>query len=269
MSKKARYYKLKYFDEYREEMKLRGMNFSVSSTSYSKKVKTDKFTVIFNETGDFDPKILGLINSVRKDGRDYLKKEPKLRDSTIFWYDLFEVPEEDEIICKVDLRSAYWIIAQRMGLVAPKSDNLLRSYYEGHPVKIMKNARVKSLGSLATNKKIEYYEHGKKIHDLTEFKTEPTRDIYLEVCRRVDELIRDCVSTVPGCVYYYWDCVFVKQKYSEDAVQFFKDMDYETSVGETTLQFHKFENGGNIISMRDNIAYMVKKESLHLLDKYK
>ena len=124
---------------------------------------------------------------------------------------------------------------------------------------------MKALGSLATTKFTRNYEDG-ILKDETPY-TEITKEVYMDICRDVDMLMRDCVSENQTVIYYYWDCIFVPEGTAADVVNYFKKLDYDVTVEETKLTYvNVFKDGGGyLLSESDNKAYMVRKESYGLI----
>jgi len=266
---KVRYLDIEDYEDYIERLKNRKQTFVVSKTTYSRKVETESLTLIFNTDAKGDNKLLALINAVRKNARDYLGRTSyEKRSEYIHFFDLFNIPKSDEVICKIDVKSAYWAAALKRGVVEEVTNRRLLEDFADRPAKEMKNARLKALGSLATTKTISRYEKGKlqpiKPEDIV---TEPTKEIYMDICRDVDILMRDCASENHTVVYYYWDCIFVPKHTAADVLDFFKKRDYNVTVEETKLSYINIFNkgGGYILSESDDKAYMVRKESIGLI----
>lgn len=262
-----KYLHIKFYDDYFSSLKKRNATFTVVKTSYSRKIKTEGTTIIFNQEGGNDYEVLSLINRVRQNAKDYLANTSyEKRDTFIHFFDLFRKPKSDEIIWKIDVRSAYWSMALKKNIILEETNRRLMVAFDGRPAKEMKQARLKALGSLATKKITEYYIEGKKERE--EYFTEVTKDIYMDICRDVDMLMRECVSENQTVIYYYWDCIFVPRDTAQDVLQFFKERDYNVSVEETRLLYVDiFKDGaGYLLSESDNKAYMVRKESIGLLE---
>jgi hypothetical protein len=230
MGKSKTYYrKLSIYDNYLARLIKDKESFELAATSFTKKIKVNDLIYIFNENGDQDPKLLQLINRVRNDAARF--------DLTVIpsgglvnnWFDLTERPEET-VIAKVDIKSAYWETALKMGVISDETNRYLQANFEGKGIKL---ARLKALGSLATRKVITQYENGVKMH-VTEF-TQPTRELYMYVCSTLDEIMQKAVYHLAGAFYYYWDCVFVSHEYHKDVMQFLKDFEYGSTVELTEL----------------------------------
>lgn len=261
----AEYKHMRYYEETLDKYIRLKYSFTVSKTSYSRSIKREgKETIMFNQDGLEDKKQIALINSVRKNARDYLTVNDFLNDKTIHFFDIIEKPSSDKVLVKVDLKSAYWKYAMRTGVILDKTNERFEAYSDGMEVKKAKSMRLKALGSLATTKNITIYDNGIRVRDYSN--TELTKQIYMDICRGIDNVMKECIENVEGVCYYYWDCVFVMKEFSEDAVNFFKERDYEVSCGETTLELIRIGEVPYFISSCDDKVYMVRKEYKHLLD---
>lgn len=106
---KTRYYLPEHFQEEFNRALFSGLDFIYERTSYTKKLKYDSHTIVFNTEGRMDDRILSLINKVRNDAANYMLLHGNdLPTSKIFFLDLFDIPKESEIITKVDITKAYW-----------------------------------------------------------------------------------------------------------------------------------------------------------------
>lgn len=282
---KQQYYHISYFENYLESLKLNKKTFTLISTTYTKKILQDKSVAFFNDKGDQDYRLLSLITSVRKDAKAFMDEGGRIEKTKIDFFNMFEIPAEDEIICKIDLTAAYWTYALKRRIIKGETNQKLirlfgvskkkvkqaMSDYSpqiGRKVKTrevgeFKTARLKALGSLATMKTTTQFERGYRVSEET--KEEPTKEIYMEICRGIDELMKECHRTVPGCIYYYWDCIFVRKEFSRQVVDFFKQREYNVSMQETKIDFVKIGSVGYLISSSDDKIYMTRRENKHLI----
>ena len=265
--KKNRYMHIKFYQDKLDELRRRGMTFEVTKTTYSRRIKTSKFQITFNENGGGDDKTLHLINNVRNDAIKYIENGGSVRDTYINYFDLIDCPVNDLMLSKVDIKAAYWNYALKTGVISKETDDMFHRYYEGYDYDIAKKSRLKALGSLATTKKITKYINGKPDYENEEIITEDTKDIYLEVCRGVDDLMKQCTKEVEGCYYYYWDCIFVSKEYERDVIEFFMKRGYDVSVGETRMEAVKVNDIVYLLSHEGSgKMYMTRKEHRHILE---
>jgi hypothetical protein len=172
---------------------------------------------------------------------------------------MFNVFDDDEVICKIDMRSAYWTLALQKGIITKETNDIFEKLAENYDEKFSKDLRLKALGALATTKFFQTYGHGvlKKEKSIAE----PTKPLYMEICLGVDRIMRQTNKEVEGCVYYYWDCIFVKKNSSEEVIEFFKKQGYDCSIKETKISYVKVGENGYIISKSDNKIYMTRKDN--------
>lgn len=270
-----KYQEIKNYPRYLKMLVDRKVDFREVWTTYSKKVITDNLTIIFNPDGESDFNTLSLINMVRKNAVSYIANTSyEKRSEYIHFFDLFKKPDSDEVIWKVDVKSAYWEAALKRGVVDEMTNRKLIEIFADvpehmNPVKQMKKARLKALGSLATTKTTYYWIKGVRQDTKPEdVVTEKTKDIYMDICRDVDSMMRDCISENQSVIYYYWDCIFVPRDTAPGVLDFFKKRDYNVTIGETRLTyipFNKEQGGGYLVSDCDDKAYMVRRDSIGLL----
>jgi len=262
-----KYYHIKYFNDFIRSLRNKKSTFILEKTSYTKVIKIRNRRIIFNENGESDIRLLSLINKTRQDAKKYMEGKTinDINTKDISFYTLYDNPS-DKLITKVDIKSAYWMLALKKGIVSEKTNKSFIEMYEGFDVKIMKAARLKALGSLATRKQIIQYNNG-SIYD--EYMTEqPTRNLYLSICQDLDNIMIKCRNECPEIVYYYWDCIFVNSRYSHHVIEFMKLQEFDVSVGETRLEYIDIgdNSGGYLLSKSDDKIYMVKKEEKFLID---
>ena len=266
------YYHISMFDSFKSEYKRKKLNFKLDETSYTKKIIIDNKYRIFNSSGKPDSKTMILMNAVRNYARNYLdhlclcdEEDELLRDTHISFYRLFAKPTVNKQIVKVDLKSAYWKYALRRGIVSEKTDQLFNKLYKNGDNLTAKKARLKALGGLATSHKLTDYIEGKPNYDTQEIKTEPTKSLYLEICRGVDELMQECRSEIEGVYYYYWDCVFVAKEFEQEAIDFFIRHGYNVNVDEDNIELVEHQGNSFIISTTNDKCYMIREEDKNLV----
>lgn len=260
----TKYYCSQFFSEEFQNLVRKQKDFQFIRTSYTKKLKTKTSSLIFNPDGTGDDRVLSLINKVRNDAKAYLKEnENAIQNTRIYFLDLFEIPNSNEIICKVDLTSAYWKKATEAGIITEKTNQYFNETFSDKNGRELKSIRLKALGSLATRKEVETFEKGKSVHwDIEE---EPTKLLYMQICRYIDQVMRQCKAEVEGCVFYYWDCMFVKKQFHKDVVKFFQNKNFECKVEETKLSYDTIGNKGYFTSEVDGKMYMVTSDNRNLL----
>lgn len=263
---KTNYYLSQFFQEEFNNLVNRKQDFEYIRTSYTKKLKTKSRNIIFNPDGTGDDRILSLINKVRNDAKKFISSNPDyVQKSQIYFLDMFEIPKEDEVICKVDLTSAYWKKAILEGIISEKTNEYFNQTFSDKTGKELKSIRLKALGLLATRKEVETFLKGKSVD--WQIEEQPTKLLYMQICRHIDNLMRQCRAEIEGCVFYYWDCMFVKKQFSQDVINFFQSKDFECKTEETKLSYDKIGTKGFFTSEVDGKMYMVTFENKHLLEK--
>lgn len=260
---RVNYYISTFFHEEFHKLIRKKMDFEFIRTSYTKKLKTKSHITIFNPEGTGDEMILSLINKIRKDAAKYLELNSLSGTGRIDFLKLFEIPKEDEVIMKVDLTSAYWRQSLLDGIISQETNNYFSETFKERSGKELKGIRLKALGSLATRKEIEVYEKGKSVDWMAE--EEPTKPLYMDICRKIDELMRQCKVEISGCIFYYWDCMFIRKSFAKDAIEFFKNRGFECKMEETSLTYDIIGNKGYFTSEIDNKMYMVSEENKEIL----
>lgn len=262
---RTHYYSSKFFGEEFRKLVDNKRDFELVRTSYTKKLIAKDYKIIFNNEGDTDDRVLSLINKVRCDAKRYIEENNvNIKDTKIYFLDLFDVPKSSEIICKIDITGAYWKKAILDGIVSEETNEYMINTFEDKTVKDIKKIRLKALGSLATRKEHEFYEEGKSVH--WESKEQPTKRLYMNICRNIDEVMRECRLKVDGCVFYYWDCMFVRKEFGKQVIDFFRDKMFDCKMDETKLEYDKIGNKGYFTSTKDGKMYLVSSENRHLLN---
>lgn len=266
MSKKQIYNKIKDYNNYLVRFKKYKWDFEVCSTTYTKKIITKNCIYFFNEDGKEDVKQLLLISAVRNDAKKFLQthKNISVGQNKTDFFNLLDNIKSDTVIKKVDLRSAYWTYAMKMGVVTEETNNKFIEWYKNKVVSFSKNARLKALGSLATTKYSKFYEKGILIKDSPP-ESQFTKDLYMEICNGIDRLMKDLNFNVDGCLYYYWDCMFIDSDAEEEVVAYLNKRGYEVSVEEIKIEFLTMGGNGYLYSLDDGKMYMTKRENRHLL----
>lgn len=260
------YHHVNFFDETVSKFKQEGRDFIVLSTTYTKRIKTAEKDIFFNDKGKPDFKLLPLINMVREDAQIYLDSDGYLGETKIDFFNLYNLPKEDEVYVKIDMKSAYWELALKENVISEKTNNKLKQVTSGMPNEEIKKTRTKALGSLATTKTIREYRDGKKFFE--DVISEPTKQVYLQVCRGVDKIMKECVEENPDCIYYYWDCIFAPKAIKKEVIDFFKKRKYAVSASDTKLEYVIVGEIACLISTWDKKMYLSRRENKHILKKY-
>lgn len=259
--KTVTYRKIEHFSSYLQRLIIDKESFELAETNFTKKIITNNGAIVFNEEGKQDNLMLQLISKVRIDAAGFEIKKDFNEKEGIKWFDLTERPPE-LLVAKVDVKSAYWETALKLGVVSEQTDLYLKKSFTDE--KLMKQARLKALGSLATKKKFTLYEKGKSIDIKIDIRE--TKKTYMYVCHTVDKLMEFATENIPGAFYYYWDCVFVADKLSCEVVDMFKSRNYGNKTETTTIEVFAYGNKNYLISEVDNKMYLVPQEKAFLLN---
>ena len=262
--KKLKYLKLVQFNKYFKEMKEEKRSFELQKTTYSRMITTKSKKIIFNDKGETDYKTLALISKVRKDAQRFLEYKDWNNTPYVDFFNMFDIPKSNEVLSKVDIKGAYWNYAKIKTVVSEETDEYLHSKFEGHSYSFIKQARLKALGSLATTKRIIHYVNGVLDYE-EEPIIQPTKDIYMNICKGIDNIMKECSINIDGCIYYYWDCMFIKKKFEQQAIDFFKSKRYDVGINETKLEYINISGNGWLCSQSDGKIYMTKKENKKLI----
>ncbi len=246
------YQKLDSFPDFLKDCIDSKKDFWIEATSYTKKFVFEDEQIIFNPDGKSDTRILTLISKVRSDAANY---RGETRNTHIDYSDLLQPPPKGEI-CKIDVKGAYWNCALMMNVIKETTNQYLLDMYEN--TKEMKEARLKALGSLATKKIFTFYENGLQVEQ--KVKTLPTKPVYMEINRNIDELMKRTNVKCDGVFFYYWDCIFVEKRFSQDVVDYIKSCGYHTTTQETRTQVVKVGNSKYLVSKSDDKVYIIPKE---------
>lgn len=266
---KFKYYHIKYYNQKLEDLKRLKQDFKIVKTGYTKRIVTSTENIFFNDAGDDDKKLLLLISAVRNDAKKYLERYGNFdftsKDTDFF--NLLDVINDKKIIVKIDLKSAYWEYAIKKEIISKDTNNKFLEWYSRTDSHFSKQARLKALGSLATSKLTDLYINGKYFKS-EEPETQATKSIYMLICDGIDKLMKDCNYYNDGCVYYYWDCIFVDLENKDNVLNYLKNRGFNVTTEEAKIEFFKIGDIGYIVSTigKDRKTYMTKKENKHLLD---
>ncbi len=215
-------YKIDQFQPILDSLVLDERNFRLIETNYTKDIRIGDNRLFFSDQ-DFCPLEMKLLNLVRSEVDNYEGKfKEVISENDIDFYSGYELMNgECYDVWKVDVDGAYWECAKKNHIIAEKSI----AYYEFHKDEFSngaKKARLKALGSLATQKRDQEYIKGKR-HGVAKIKVNQVwRNCYLHVCEEVDMMMRDiCVNWYGQAYYYYWDCVFIDQSVDPEEVKDF------------------------------------------------
>lgn len=204
------------FKDVLNQLKKNKNNFKLIETKHTKRIRLEKQILFFSEDVKCY-KELTLINKVKKDAKNYIEKKEEnkktdLNKINFYYYNKTSWNgKEYREVYKLDLTSAYWQLSINEGIISKETfdfwEENKESFLNGH-----KKARLKALGSLATEKIEITYVNGKE-EQISKICNEMQRNLYIYVCERVDEVMRIITYKFRNfIIYYYWDCFFICHK---------------------------------------------------------
>lgn len=128
---------------------------------------------------------------------DYLAKK-------IFYIDTKDYVEGEIIndVVEIDINRAYWETAYLMGVISKSI------YVRG--LEIDKRVRLACLGTLAKRTE-EWVFDGNKFFKRKEKRSYETENIWFAICRRVSDVMQECVKIAGDDFVFYWvDGIYVK-----------------------------------------------------------
>lgn len=262
-------YNLKNEEKVIEDLKSTGRSFEVHRTSYTSIVKVKNKRVIFNNTGEPEKDSLKLLNKVRSDAQEYLKKTetpPQTESADIKWYFFNDVvghytnPYGDCI--KLDLNSAYWSTAIKEGVISKKTSDLFEYYSKNLTRKEAKQLRLKALGSLASKKQVYKYNKGRIEENYEKTYSEHAKHLYLYICKKVSDIMEDLTIRFRQ-PYMYWDLIVITNKsYLENIKNELIFKGYDFKIEFATYEIIQSLAAKNFIA--GGISYPIKQTDLTL-----
>ena len=106
-------------------------------------------------------------------------------------------------ICEMDVVKAYYKIAYNLNYIS-------KEFYE-KTLKLPKYIRLRLLGSIAAKKIIETYE-GDKLIDVKIKENEKNRNIWFNICKKLDEVMMEVADGLQDYFLFYWvDGIYFKK----------------------------------------------------------
>ncbi len=243
-------------------------SFTLVETGYTSRIKQvingKNINCLYTERRkDIDPLtlkrygnfVLKYINKVRALANKFELKRDVVVYNDLGWCSYFaNLPKDMDIYC-IDVKSAYFYSAISLGLFTPDYVDEYNSCFEKEVgfESLYKPSRLVVLGSLATKRRTRVYKKGTCIDDTGYLiYNEKMRDVYVEICRGVDDLMLE-LNTIPGTVGYYWDCVFAISELSAKKVEdeiIKKGFEFKTEKRKATTYY--YPNGGGCLVTNPN-----------------
>lgn len=234
-------------------------DFSCVSTNYSTRIKYKKKNFVFSDQ-ELTKKELELIQRVRNDADNFEGYITKNQSGQIDFFKFYDTVEERQISgYKLDLNSAYWTTAINIGLLSEETVD----FFEKSGLSKSKKSRLIGLGSLATKRVTQKFVNG-KLEKEDFINNELHTRIYITICEIVSELMAELsMKFHDSIIYYYWDCIFVKENIDIfDVVNFCEERNYEIKIeGETDFYVSKGEYNSFIMDIETLKKYPIRNES--------
>lgn len=254
------------FDKDRKESELRKEDFQSIETGYTARIKQtfgDKKQVyMYSEVRkdisksmqeNYNAFVLKYINKTRAIARNFPLQEIKTYNDLNWNSFMANLPSTLTLYC-IDIKSAYFKSAVNIGLLTSDYIEEFEDCFSSQVVdskknnKLYKNSRLAVLGSLATKRRIRDYEEGICIKDTGyEVYDSKMRNVYVDVCRQVDNLMIE-LCQITGTCGYYWDCVFATSEQAAKKVQqqiLEKGFEFKTEKRKSKIYY--YPNGGGAI----------------------
>jgi len=238
-------------------------SFSVIETRHTKIIKTDKQKIFFaDDIKCF--KELALINYVKKDVKNInIEHQPELSKINFYFYNKTKQKNKEiQNVYKLDLTSAYWQYAINEGVISDRTkkyfDENINNFANGG-----KKARLKALGSLATEKLVSIYIEG--VQDKIDLvRNEMTRGIYIDICEKVDSVMKALTYRYRKYViYYYWDCFFIKDSAPiEKIIKDLENFGFKSKFKKETVLINESKKNGFIYGYENKHHYPIHPNDL-------
>jgi len=185
--------------------------YKVQSTNYSTVIQND------NEKYIISPSYIGfgfmnLLSKLKKE-INIVIKENEIEDKKVRWFnynqDYFNDSDGSMITLEVDISKAYLYSAYYQKFIS-------KEYFE-HLLRLKKSTRIKLLGSLASKKRIFYYnELGIKINEEIK-KNDDYIKIWNNICFGVDSYMNELtlINGYNKFIFYWFDNLFMNISQSE------------------------------------------------------
>ncbi len=260
------------YSDFIKQLSKKNKDFSVIETSYTKRIKIAKNTVLFSDS-PISPIELKLIQKIRTNADLFEHSEILEGRPQIDFYKFYDFRDNNKINgIKIDLNQAYWQAASNLGLITPEiqyyfedSKAKLAKYYKAaNPDKCIKLARLRTLGALATKKVVKSYKNGKLDSEKLVI-NEPHRQLYLYLCEKVAEVMSELAYEFHRFViYYYWDCIFLSEDVNlKEVNNKIKSLGYNSKIdGQGEFEVIKGSYVSYLHDLTKNIKYPIMNDHL-------
>lgn len=230
------------------------------SANHAKVITVDnKYNLLLNNI-DSNTSLMVLIKKVKKDVESYIANKVKDINFFNFRLDNLEITDFNNFKftgVKIDISAAYWNTAKKMFL----SEKTYQYGIDNKPI------RLAALGALAIKRYTDTWENG--IITNKQISRPDTYNVYMEICKIVDNILSE-LFYLTGCAFgYFIDCVFLstQNKHLIDLTQkYFRNKGYSTTVDFCNFSFKTEKNNLYLLSEnnKEKKQYFVAKDLLNL-----
>lgn len=258
-------FKLSDFTSVYRQLKEQKRSFEVFETSYTRRIKIDKKTLLFSDKA-MTPVELKMIQQIRKSADTFEAPTLEEKAPQIAFYKYFDTkPETTFKGIKIDLNQAYWQSAINMGLITPK----IQYYFEDNKESLggeknVKMARLRSLGALATKKTVKQVCKGELIDEELVY-NKAHRELYLYICEQVANVMHELAfHFMEHVIYYYWDCIFLSDKVNIEQVnKKIIELGFDSKLeGQGEYQIFKGQHVSYLLDVDKNVKYPILESDL-------
>ena len=244
--------------DYINHLKRCNVNFVKQQTSSTTIVITEKQKRVFSNTPRFLSKremmlqkqlLKEIKNNTEnkiiiknpKNTLNYFKFDNSIREMSDMLGEVVSIKN----LCEMDVVKAYYKIAYNLNYIS-------KEFYE-KTLKLPKYIRLRLLGSIATRKIIETYE-GDKLIDVKIKENEKNRNIWFNICKKLDEVMMEVADGLQDYFLFYW----------VDGIYFKKDDNIILDDHQPSIQVVKY------IFEKHNLDYTIKNiQKLTIINKNK
>lgn len=133
-------------------------------------------------------------------------------------------------VYNIDIKSAYPTTMRKLGFISEETFNFLHEIPDGftdHQIQRRKIERLKSIGMIATEKNIFYFNEGN--YNRWEVKQdEYGKNVFNLICFEVGEVMRDIAGAYQDNFLFFWvDGIYLKKTDTEKAEELLSDYGYK------------------------------------------
>lgn len=202
------------FDSFLYTLKRTRQDFSIVQSETAMYIKYGKERIYKDRDGVVPPSELFVFGMVQRNADKYLQANPQHDPTKPDQYkpippvhicgvngNPFALTSQTFCPCaEIDISSAYSKAAYQMGIIEKNT------YYT--LLNCSKQARLAAIGSLASVKRIEFYESGKIQEDKGETVENHTRQLFFLVASQIEKMMKEILSKYEETLFYWVDAIF-------------------------------------------------------------